>query len=201
MHNGFVRVDNEKMSKSLGNFFTIREVLEKFDAETVRFFLIRTHYRTALNYSDVHLDDARTGLKRLYTAMSLVEGSGVSVVDWASPFAARFKSAMDDDFGTPEAVAVLFELASEINRTKSAELAGLLKALGNCLGILQGDPKAFLQIGAVLEDDAIQLLIQERATAKAARDFNRADAIRRDLLAKGIVLKDSANGTSWEAAQ
>ena len=201
MHNGFVRVDNEKMSKSLGNFFTIREVLEKFDAETVRFFLIRTHYRTALNYSDVHLDDARTGLKRLYTALSLVEGSGVSVVDWASSFAARFKSAMDDDFGTPEAVAVLFELASEVNRTKSAELAGLLKALGNCLGILQGDPKAFLQIGAVLEDDAIQLLIQERATAKAARDFNRADAIRKDLLAKGIVLKDSANGTSWEAAQ
>jgi cysteinyl-tRNA synthetase len=201
VHNGFVRVDNEKMSKSLGNFFTIREVLEKFDAETVRFFLIRTHYRTALNYSDVHLDDARTGLKRLYTALSLVEGSGVSVVDWASPFAARFKSAMDDDFGTPEAVAVLFELASEVNRTKSAELAGLLKALGNCLGIMQGDPKAFLQIGAVLEDDAIQLLIQERATAKAARDFNRADAIRKDLLAKGIVLKDSANGTSWEAAQ
>ncbi|MBK7052468.1 MAG: cysteine--tRNA ligase [Rhodoferax sp.] len=200
MHNGFVRVDNEKMSKSLGNFFTIREVLAKFDAETVRFFLVRTHYRTALNYSDVHLNDARTALKRLYTALDLVSPAPCSV-DWTEPFAARFKAAMDDDFGTPEAVAVLFDLASEVNKTKSAALAGLLKALGSCLGLLQGDPKVFLQSGAELDEGAILALIGQRASAKAAKDFAEADRIRKELLARGIVLKDSAAGTTWEVAQ
>ena len=139
MHNGFVRVDNEKMSKSLGNFFTIREVLQKYDPETVRFFLLRTHYRSALNYSDVHLDDARNSLKRLYTALSLVTPASLVAIDWANPLAARFKAAMDEDFGTPEAVAVLFDLASEVNKTRSVQLAGLLKALGGCIGLLQGD--------------------------------------------------------------
>lgn len=200
MHNGFVRVDNEKMSKSLGNFFTIREVLAKFDAETVRFFLVRTHYRTALNYSDVHLNDARTALKRLYTALDLVSPAPCSV-DWTEPFAARFKAAMDDDFATPEAVAVLFDLASEVNKTKSAALAGLLKALGSCLGLLQGDPKVFLQSGAELDEGAILALIGQRASAKAAKDFAEADRIRKELLARGIVLKDSAAGTTWEVAQ
>ena len=200
MHNGFVRVDNEKMSKSLGNFFTIREVLAKFDAETVRFFLVRTHYRTALNYSDVHLNDARTALKRLYTALDLVSPAPCSV-DWTEPFAARFKAAMDDDFATPEAVAVLFDLASEVNKTKSAALAGLLKALGSCLGLLQGDPKVFLQSGAELDEGAILALIGQRASAKAGKDFAEADRIRKELLARGIVLKDSAAGTTWEVAQ
>ena len=198
VHNGFVRVDNEKMSKSLGNFFTIREVLAKYDAETVRFFLIRTHYRTALNYSDVHLDDARTALKRLYTALGLVPAPKLEVIDWSQPFAARFKAAMDEDFGTPEAVAVLFDLATEVNKTKSEELAGLLKALGACLGLLQGDPKGFLQNGATLDEAAIGALIAQRAAAKATRDFALADSIRKDLLAQGIVLKDSATGTTWE---
>jgi len=201
VHNGFVRVDNEKMSKSLGNFFTIREVLAKFDAETVRFFLVRTHYRTALNYSDVHLDDARTALKRLYTALDLVPSENVSAIDWTQAFAARFKAAMDEDFGTPEAVAVLFDLATEVNKTKSPTLAGLLKALGACLGLLQSDPRAFLQSGSDLDDAAIQLLITQRSAAKAARDFARADTIRKDLLAQGIVLKDSPFGTTWEVAQ
>lgn len=201
MHNGFVRVDNEKMSKSLGNFFTIRDVLAKFDAETVRFFLLRTHYRTALNYSDVHLDDARSGLKRLYTALDLAGNPAATPVDWSQAYASRFKSAMDDDFGTPEAVAVLFDLASEVNRTRSAELAGLLKALAACLGLLQGDPKAFLQAGAGGDHNAIQALIDQRAAAKLAKNFTEADGIRQKLLAQGIVLKDSSTGTSWEAVK
>ena len=198
MHNGFVNIDNEKMSKSLGNFFTIREVLKKYDAETIRFFLVRAHYRSALNYSDVHLDDARSALKRLYTALDGVTPAAV-VMDWGSPFAARFKAAMDEDFGTPEAVAVLFDLASEVNKTSSPALAGLLKNLGACLGLLQGDPAAFLQAGSVLDEASIQQLIAQRAAAKLAKNFNEADRIRQELLAQGIELKDSASGTIWVA--
>jgi cysteinyl-tRNA synthetase len=198
VHNGFVRVDNEKMSKSLGNFFTIREVLAKYKAEAVRFFLVRTHYRTALNYSDVHLDDANQALNRLYTALSLVPPAEVAI-DWTQPYAARFKAAMDEDFGTPEAIAVLFDLAGEVNRTRSAALAGLLKALGGCLGLLQLNPAEFLQAGATLEEATIQALIVERANAKAAKNFQEADRIRQDLLRQGIVLKDAATGTTWEA--
>ncbi|UCU96257.1 cysteine--tRNA ligase [Hydrogenophaga taeniospiralis] len=202
MHNGFVRVDNEKMSKSLGNFFTIREVLEKYDAETVRFFILRAHYRSALNYSDVHLDDARAALKRLYTALSLVSVEPVVTIDWSHPFAQRFRAAMDEDFGTPEAVAVLFDLASEINRSKDAALAGLLRALGGTLGLLQIDPAAYLQGGGAaaggLGEATIQALITDRAAAKAAKNFTEADRIRQDLLAQGVVLKDSATGTTWE---
>lgn len=202
IHNGFVRVDNEKMSKSLGNFFTIRDVLKQYDPETVRFFLLRTHYRTALNYSDVHLDDARTGLKRLYTALSLVPTQAeLQPIDWTGTYAARFKVAMDEDFGTPEAVAVLFDLASEVNRTQSVELAALLKALGACLGLLQADPVTYLQAGAKLTEVDIAQRITERAAAKANKDFALADSIRKELLGQGIVLKDSAAGTTWEVVQ
>jgi cysteinyl-tRNA synthetase len=203
IHNGFVRVDNEKMSKSLGNFFTIREVLAKYDPETVRFFIVRVHYRTGLNYSDAHLDDARASLKRLYTTLDSVKPAEVTI-DWSDPelniFAARFKIAMDEDFGSPEAVAVLFDLATQVNSSKSAQLSGLLKALGGILGLLQNEPTKFLQSGVVnaLDTAQIALRIADRNDAKKAKNFALADAIRNDLLAQGIVLKDSPTGTTWE---
>jgi cysteinyl-tRNA synthetase len=197
MHNGFINVDNEKMSKSLGNFFTIRDVLKSYDAETVRFFVVRSHYRSPLQYSDAHLNDARAALKRLYTALASVPPATVSI-DWSVPEAARFKAAMDEDFGTPEAVAVLFDLASEVNRSQSALLAGLLKALAGVLGLLQADPQQFLKAGVTLDEATIQSRIDARAAAKKAKDFAQADAIRQELAAQGIVLKDGAGGTTWE---
>jgi cysteinyl-tRNA synthetase len=199
MHNGFLNIDGEKMSKSLGNFFTLPEVLAHYDTQTVRFFLVRGHYRSELGWSDKHLDDARAALRRLYTALDLVAPADVAI-DWADAYASRFKAAMDNDFGTPEAVAVLFDLAAEVNRTRSAQLAGLLKALGATLGILQGDPKEFLRAGTKLDEATILRMIEERAAAKKSKNFAEADRIRDDLLAKGIVLKDSAQGTTWESA-
>ena len=196
MHNGFVNIDNEKMSKSLGNFFTIREVLNKYDAETIRFFLVRSQYRSALNYSDVRLDDARSALRRLYMALALVTPNE-AVIDWTEPHAARFKVAMDEDCSTPEAVAVLFEIATEVNKSRSPSLAGLLKGLGACLGLLQGNVAAYLQAGSVLDDASIQALIAERHAAKLAKDFAEADRIRQSLLEHGVELKDSAQGTTW----
>jgi cysteinyl-tRNA synthetase len=200
VHNGFVRVDNEKMSKSLGNFFTIREVLQQYDAETLRFFMVRTHYRSPLNYSDAHLDDARGALKRLYTALASVPPAPLDAIDWSNPFAQRFGAAMDEDFGTPDAVAVLFELASEVNREKDVALSGLLRMLGATLGLLQSDPAAYLQGGTGLDESAIALQIAARAAAKAQKNFAEADRIRQVLLAQGVVLKDSPSGTTWERA-
>ena len=197
IHNGFLQVDNEKMSKSLGNFFTIRDVLKDYDGETVRFFMLRVHYRRPFNYSDAGLDDARAGLKRLYTVLQAVPPAAVEL-DWSNPFAKRFREAMDNDFSTPEAVAALFDLATEINRGKSPSLSGLLKGLGACLGLLQGDPNVYLKAGARLDDAAIAALIAQRAAAKAARDFSQSDQIRDQLLTHGIVLKDTPAGTTWE---
>lgn len=198
MHNGFVRIDNEKMSKSLGNFFTIRQVLGTYDAETVRFFIVRAHYRSALNYSDAHLDDARQSLKRLYLALSLFEDLPTSPPDWQCESGQRFKAAMDDDFATPEAIAVLFELAAEANRSRSVIAANQLKALGAVLGLLQQHPAGYLQAGTGLGEPAILAAIEERRLAKQNKDFGLADRIRKDLLASGVVLKDSPQGTTWE---
>ena len=203
MHNGFLNIDDTKMSKSLGNFYTIEEVLKRIDGESVRFFMLRTQYRSPFNFSDTLLDEARSALKRLYTALdSAGPVPALSVIDWAEPRAAAFKAAMDDDFNTPGALAVLFELATAINRGASSD-AALLKALGATLGVLQAVPRDYLQSsvpGSTVDEAFVQGRIEARNAAKKARDFALADHIRGELAARGIELKDSAQGTSWVRA-
>ena len=206
MHNGFIRVDNEKMSKSLGNFFTIRDVLKEYDAEVVRFFILRAQYRSPLNYSNEHLNDARAALTRLYTALKDFTDVQPDVkIDWTTPYAAQFKAAMDDDFNTAVAVSVLFDLASEINKSADVALARELKTLAGVLGLLQRDSNEFLRAtvgeGEVVNVAEIEVLIEQRKVAKANKDFAQADAIRAQLLEMGIVIEDKAGGVvDWRKA-
>ncbi|MCK4842733.1 MAG: class I tRNA ligase family protein, partial [Methylococcales bacterium] len=218
MHNGFVRVDEEKMSKSLGNFFTVREVLKKYHPETIRFFILTSHYRSPLNYSDEQLNDAGMALTRLYTALRDVEVKGVAV---DGDYEQRFKKAMDDDFNTPIALSVLFDCARELNKIKDNDsekaliLATTLKSLAEILGILQRNPKEALQTGfhysnaqienasvgldtkLVLSDDEIEQQINDRLDAKKNKDWASADKIRDQLKQQGIVLEDVSDGTNW----
>ncbi|PTQ75071.1 cysteinyl-tRNA synthetase [Nitrosomonas oligotropha] len=203
MHNGFVRVDNEKMSKSLGNFFTVREILKFYQPEVVRFFILRAHYRSPLNYSDQHLKDTKLALDRLYIALKDAGPVNAIALDWNNTYAQRFKIAMDDDFNTPDAIAVLFDLASDINKSGSKENAGLLKTLGGLLGLLQQNPQEYLQntiatgSSDALTPDDIELLIQQRISARKEGRYSDADAIRKNLQQQGIILEDGAQGTTW----
>jgi len=199
MHNGFVRLHDQKMSKSTGNFATIRELLARHDGEVIRFFVVRSHYRSPLNYSDDQLMDARQALSRLYTAL---KGTPVDprAPDWEDASARRFREAMDDDFNTPEAVAVLFDLANEVNRANSSKAAVQLRALGGVLGLLGRESDEFLRSGSAkdgISETEIQALIAERDAARAARNYRRSDEIRAELLEKGIVLEDGPSGTAW----
>ncbi|OSI11949.1 cysteine--tRNA ligase [Neisseria canis] len=203
LHNGFIRVDGEKMSKSLGNFFTIRDVLKAYDAEVVRFFILRAHYRSPLNYSDAHLDDAKGSLTRLYTALKNTPPAEFALSENANDYTRRFFAAMNDDFGTVEAVAVLFELANEVNKSNDAGLAGCLKALGGIIGLLERNPQEFLQGGTAssgLSNEEIENLIAQRKQARAEKNWAESDRIRDLLTAENIILEDGANGTTWRRA-
>jgi len=194
-----VRVDNTKMSKSLNNFFTIRDIVKVFDPEVVRFFIVRAQYRSPLNYSDAHVEDAKAALTRLYTALKGV--SGTAAVDWDEPHARRFKEAMDDDFNTPEAVAELQKLAA-LAFSGDSKAAIQLRALGGILGVLQRDPQDFLQagLGNGPSESEIREKIDSRLAARKAKNYAEADRIRKELEGAGVILEDGPKGTSWRRA-
>ena len=200
MHNGFVRVDDQKMSKSLGNFFTVREILSKYDAEVIRFFILRAHYRSPLNYSDTHLDDAKSGLTRLYTSLKDITLDYDShEVNWGDSRAKKFREALDDDLNTPEAMSVLFDLASDLNRERNVVTAALLKGLAGILGLLAREPSEFLQAGAGAEISTVEIdaMIKQRNEARKNKNFDEADELRDHLLKAGVILEDASGITTW----
>ena len=201
LHNGHLMFDDEKMSKSLGNFFTIRDVLQRYDGETLRFFMLRAHYRSPLDFTERNVEDARNALRRLYTALEVMEPPPAPTLDWNASAAKPFRAAMNEDFNTPQALAVLFDLAAQLNRSPDPVRAAELRALGGTLGLLQQAPRAYLQAGGTLDSDAIAERIEARTAAKRARDFELADRIRRELAGRGVVLQDAPDGTTtWRKA-
>jgi len=202
MHCGALRVGEDKMSKSLGNFLTIRDALTRYDGEVLRFFLVRSHYRSQIAFSAALIEEARASLARLYTALRAVPAQG-GPIEWSEPHARRFADAMDDDFNTAEAVSVLFEMAAELNRTPAPAVAAQMRALGGLLGLLERDPTEFLRSGPAGAESGVPHLLEidqqiaARAAAKSRRDFAEADRIRQDLLQQGVVLEDGPGGTTW----
>ena len=200
MHCGFVRVDDEKMSKSLNNFFTIREVLKVYHPEVIRYFLLSSHYRSPVNYSEENLNNAKASVGRLYSALEGVENVEAASPPVESDYEQAFMTVMNDDFNTPKAIAVLFDLAKEVNKTRSKELAALLIKLANQIGLLEQSPEAFFKSqpsDSAISDDEIEALIEERKQARSDKNFARSDEIRDELAKQGIELLDSAEGTSW----
>ena len=196
IHNGFVKIDDEKMSKSLGNFFTIRNVLEKYQAEVVRFFILKAHYRSPLNFSQKNLDESKQAITKLYLSIRNSKANKEYKINWNLKYANDFKKALNDDFNTPDAIAVLFELALEINKNQNIEDINLLVKLGNVIGILSQDVEDFLQDKLSLEID-VEGIIKQRDKAKAAKDYHTADKLRNDLLEKNILIEDTPSGTVW----
>jgi cysteinyl-tRNA synthetase len=205
VHTGMVQVDNEKMSKSLGNFFTLRDVLAEHHKETLRFFLMSAHYRSQLSYSQDNIDQAQSALERLYTALRDVTPDATTELAYGG-YLARFEAAMNDDFNTPIAFSVLFDCAKDLNKAKTdnleeaSKLAAVLKGLGNILGCLQDEPQAFLQSDSGIDAAAVEGLIAKRNQARADKDWGAADAARDALTALGVIIEDSANGTTWRKA-
>ena len=196
IHNGFVKIDDEKMSKSLGNFFTIRSVLEKYQAEVVRFFILKAHYRSPLNFSQKNLDESKQAITKLYLSIRNSKANKEYKINWNLKYANDFKKALNDDFNTPDAIAVLFELALEINKNQNIEDINLLVKLGNVIGILSHDAEDFLQDNLSEEID-VEGIIKQRDKAKAAKDYHTADKLRNDLLEKNILIEDTPSGTVW----
>ena len=196
IHNGFVKIDDEKMSKSLGNFFTIRSVLEKYQAEVVRFFILKAHYRSPLNFSQKNLDESKQAITKLYLSIRNSKANKEYKINWNLKYANDFKKALNDDFNTPDAIAVLFELALEINKNQNIEDINLLVKLGNVIGILSQDVEDFLQDNLSVEID-VEGIIKQRDKAKAAKDYHMADKLRNDLLEKNILIEDTPSGTVW----
>ena len=197
VHNGFVRVDEEKMSKSLGNFFTIREILKKFNQEVVRFFVLKAQYRSPLNYSDKNLEDAKQGLTRLYLTARGIDKKFEKDINWKDSFAIQFKAALDDDFNTPEAISVLYALSNKINKNPIQSDLVLFVKLANILGILEQEPENFLKGDAIKKDLNIDQLIKDRLEAKKNKDYKTADEIRIYLEHNDILLEDNSDGTIW----